>query len=198
MSLLAMAFSLFLLMDPVGNVPLFIAILKDIPSGRQLQIIFRELIIALLIMITFHFVGDALLSALQIQPYAILVSGGIILFLLSLKMIFPTGQDFDALSGKDKQPFIVPLAIPLVAGPAVLAAIILYSRQQTETLLTITAIILAWAVSTIILLSSAFLHKILGKRGILATERLMGLILTMMSVQMFLQGISQFIQALSL
>lgn len=193
MSLLAMTFSLFLLMDSVGNVPLFISILKGIPQKRQIVIIFRELLIALLVMITFHFVGDALLSALQIQQYAVLVSGGIILFLLSLKMIFPVGHDPDT-DIKDKEPFVVPLAIPLVAGPAVLAAIILYSRQQPDTYITMTAIVLAWAVSTIILLSSAFLQKILGKRGILATERLMGLILTMMSVQMFLEGFGQFLQ----
>ncbi|MGH2611480.1 MAG: MarC family protein [Rhabdochlamydiaceae bacterium] len=195
MSLLAMTFSLFLLMDAIGNIPLFIAILKDIPRVRQVQIIFRELIIALIVMITFHFVGDGLLNALQIQQYAVLVAGGIILFLLSLKMIFPTGHDSEPISGKDKEPFIVPLAIPLVAGPAVLAAIILYSRQQPETHITLIAIVLAWAISTLILLSSTFLNKILGKRGILATERLMGLILTMMSVQMFLKGISQFTQA---
>ncbi len=188
-----MTFSLFLLMDSVGNVPLFISILKGIPQKRQIVIIFRELLIALLVMITFHFVGDALLSALQIQQYAVLVSGGIILFLLSLKMIFPVGHDPDT-DIKDKEPFVVPLAIPLVAGPAVLAAIILYSRQQPDTYITMTAIVLAWAVSTIILLSSAFLQKILGKRGILATERLMGLILTMMSVQMFLEGFGQFLQ----
>lgn len=187
-----MTFSLFLLMDAVGNLPLFIAILKDIPRKRQLQIIFRELIIALFVMILFHFVGNAFLNALQIQQYAVLVAGGIILFLISLKMIFPSGHDSETFSSRDKEPFIVPLAIPFVAGPAVLAAIMLYSRQQPETYITITAIVLAWAISTIILLSSAFLNKVLGKRGILATERLMGLILTMMSVQMFLQGISQF------
>ena len=190
-----MTFSLFLLMDAIGNVPLFIAILKDIPRKRQMQIIFRELIIALFVMITFHFVGSAFLSALQIQQYAVLVAGGIILFLISLKMIFPTGHDSETLPGRDKEPFIVPLAIPFVAGPAVLAAIMLYSRQQPEMYITITAIVLAWAISTIILLSSAFLTKVLGKRGILATERLMGLVLTMMSVQMFLEGISQFTQA---
>jgi multiple antibiotic resistance protein len=195
MSLLAMTFSLFLLMDSVGNLPLFISILKDIPRKRQLQIIFRELIIALCTMILFHFVGDALLTALQIQQYTVLVSGGLILFLLSLKMIFPTSHDTEALAGTEKEPFIVPLAIPLVAGPAVLAAIILYSRQQPDTYITITAIVFAWAISTIILLSSTFLNKILGRRGILATERLMGLILTMMSIQMFLEGISQFTQA---
>ena len=190
-----MTFSLFLLMDSIGNLPLFIAILKDIPRKRQLQIIFREMIIALLIMVAFQFVGESVLYALQIQQYAVLVSGGIILFLLSLRMIFPSAHDADANVKKDKEPFIVPLAIPLVAGPAVLALIMLYSRQQPEPYITITAIVLAWILTTAILLSSAFLNKILGKRGIIACERLMGLILTMMSVQMFLQGIAQFSEA---
>jgi multiple antibiotic resistance protein len=195
MTLLSMTFSLFLLMDSIGNLPLFIAILKDIPRKRQLQIIFREMIIALLIMVAFQFVGESVLYALQIQQYAVLVSGGIILFLLSLRMIFPSAHDADANVKKDKEPFIVPLAIPLVAGPAVLALIMLYSRQQPEPYITITAIVLAWVLTTAILLSSAFLNKILGKRGIIACERLMGLILTMMSVQMFLQGIAQFTQS---
>jgi multiple antibiotic resistance protein len=195
MTLLSMTFSLFLLMDSIGNLPLFIAILKDIPRKRQLQIIFREMIIALLIMVAFQFVGESVLYALQIQQYAVLVSGGIILFLLSLRMIFPSAHDADANVKKDKEPFIVPLAIPLVAGPAVLALIMLYSRQQPEPYITITAIVLAWILTTAILLSSAFLNKILGKRGIIACERLMGLILTMMSVQMFLQGIAQFSEA---
>lgn len=190
-----MTFSLFLLMDAIGNVPLFIAFLKDIPRQRQLQIILRELLIALLIMMGFHFVGNSLLNALEIRPYTVLISGGIILFLLSLKMIFPTKQDADANLPKDKEPFIVPLAIPLVAGPAVLATIMLYSRQEIGTGITLTAILLAWAISTVILLSSTFLNKILGERGIIACERLMGLILTMMSVQMFLRGIALFTQS---
>lgn len=191
-----MAFSLFILMDPIGNIPFFISVLKDIPPARQFRIILRELIIALIVMIAFDFVGDALLSALKISQYSILVSGGIILFLLSLKMIFPTGKDFELSAGKDKEPFIVPLAVPLVAGPAVLAAIILYSRQQPHPFSTIIAIVLAWAVSTAILLASASLNKVLGKRGIIACERLMGLILTMMSIQMFLQGITEFVATL--
>lgn len=191
-----MAFSLFLLMDPIGNIPFFIAVLKDVPPKRHLPLIFRELLIALMVMVAFHFIGDVLLTTLNVSSYTVLISGGIILFLLSLKMIFPSSNDTSLSGGKQTEPFIVPLAIPLVAGPAVLAAIILYSRQQPETLMTITAIVLAWAISTIILLSSAFLNKVLGERGILACERLMGLILTMMSIQMFLEGIAQYVQAL--
>lgn len=189
-----MAFSLFLLMDPIGNIPLFISALKEVPSKRQFQIILRELLIALCIMVGFHFVGDILLTALHVTQYAVLISGGIVLFLIALKMIFPSKTDVEVPVAKE--PFIVPLAIPLVAGPAVLAAIMLYARQEPQTFLTLAAIVIAWAISTVILLTSALLNKILGKRGILACEKLMGLILTMISIQMFLEGIAQYIQAL--
>lgn len=188
-----MAFSLFLLMDAIGNIPFFIALLKGIPQRRQIQIILRELLIALVVMILFNYLGDMLLTALQVTQYSVLMSGGIILFLLSLKMIFPSKNEIEP--SPDKEPFIVPLAIPLVAGPAVLAAIILYSRQDPGSR-SIIAIILAWSATTLILLGSAFLNKILGKKGITACERLMGLILTMIAIQMFLQGIEEFITSL--
>ncbi len=193
MKFISMAFSLFLLMDPIGNIPFFISFLKDIPARRQFQIILRELIIALVVMIVFNYIGDILLTSLQVTQYSVLISGGIILFILSLKMIFPSKSDLEVSHTPDKEPFIVPLAIPLVAGPAVLAAIILYSRQEGSTIF---AIILAWFVSTLILLSSTFINKLLGKRGILAMERLMGLILTMIAIQMFLEGLSQFLAAI--
>ena len=193
MKILAMAFSLFLLMDAIGNIPLFIAILKDIPRKRQMQIILREMVIALGIMVLFNYLGDLLLAALQVTQYSVLISGGIILFLIALKMIFPVKHDGESSHSGEKEPFIVPLAIPLVAGPAVLAAIILYSRQDSGTII---AIVAAWIVTTLILISSTFLNKILGRRGIIACERLMGLILTMVAIQMFLEGLAQFLTAL--
>ena len=193
--MLAMAFSLFLLMDSIGNIPLFISILKGIPRKRQLQIIFREMLIALGIMILFNFLGDYLLDALQVTQYTVLISGGIILFLIALKMIFPT-KESEHVSATEKEPFIVPLAVPLVAGPAVLAAIILYSRQETGALSSVLAIMAAWIVTTLILLSSTFLNKIMGTRGITACERLMGLVLTMIAIQMFLEGLAQFLTAI--
>src|SRR5579862_7390698 len=100
MKMLAMAFSLFLLMDSIGNIPLFISILKGISRKRQLQIIFREMLIALGIMILFNFLGDYLLAALQVTQYTVLISGGIILFLIALKMIFPV-KDSDQASAAD-------------------------------------------------------------------------------------------------
>lgn len=192
MQILSMAFTLFLLMDAIGNIPLFISILKGVNPAKQRRIIFRELVIALVIMILFNYFGDFLLNAIKVQPYTVLISGGIILFILALKMIFPSRKDADADTPPEKEPFIVPLAIPLVAGPGVLATIMLYSRQEESNLITITAIILAWAVSTLILLASSLLKKALGWRGITACERLMGLLLTMISIQMLLEGVTQY------
>ncbi len=197
METLSVAFALFLLMDPLGNIPLFISILKNISPKRQKRIILRELLIALLVMIGFNFLGENLLDALDVSTYTVLIAGGIILFLISLKMIFP--QPHAALPDlpKEKEPFIVPLAIPLVAGPAVLAAIILYAKKETSLVVPLLAIFIAWAASTLILLSSPWLSKILGPRGISACEKLMGLLLIMLSIQMLLSGVSEYIKTLS-
>jgi multiple antibiotic resistance protein len=192
LQMLSMTLALFLLMDPIGNVPIFIALLKNIPRARHKTIILRELCIALCIILFFWLVGEPLLRVLNIQLPTILISGGIILFLIALKMIFPSHQ-VAADPGKDKEPFIVPLATPLVAGPAVLAAVILYSGRKEKIWVCVSAIVIAWIASTIILLSSSFLKSILGKKGIIACERLMGLILTLLAVQMFLEGITQFL-----
>lgn len=186
------AFSLFILMDPIGNVPIFISVLKDTPVKRQRTIIFRELLIALAVIVMFYFVGDFLLTALSVTQDAVMISGGIILFLIAIKMIFPSKDDMEENRIRDKEPLIVPLAIPLVAGPAALAAVMIYSKQESS-VTTISAIVLAWAASTLILLSSLFIRKLLGSRGIIACERLMGLILTLISVQMFLQGVTYYL-----
>jgi multiple antibiotic resistance protein len=193
MQMFSMAFALFLLMDAIGNVPIFVSILKDIDPSRQRKIIFRELVIALAIICLFDLIGKALLDFLHVTMPTILVSGGIILFLIALKMIFPGKRDPDVELAQDKEPFIVPLATPLIAGPAVLAAVMLYSGQYpTERLMTLGAIFIAWAASTLILLSSPLWKKLLGWRGLLACERLMGLILTLIAVQMFLGGVEMF------
>jgi MarC family membrane protein len=196
MRMFSMAFALFLLMDPIGNVPIYVSVLKNINPRRQRVIIFRELIIALIIIILFEFVGDALLGFLHVTMPTILISGGIILFLIALKMIFPCRKDADVELPQDKEPFIVPLATPLVAGPAVLAAVMLYSGQHNnEPLLPLCAIVIAWGFSTLILLSSSLWKKLLGWRGLIACERLMGLILTLIAVQMFLEGTDMFMHA---
>jgi MarC family membrane protein len=193
LSLFAMSFSLFLLMDPIGNIPVYLAILKDVKTKRHKIIIFRELMIALGVIIAFTFMGEHLLDILGVGQETILISGGVILFMIALKMIFPSGRQGAYTNPTKGEPFIVPLAIPLVAGPSVLAAVMIYSHRASLPLL-ISAIVIAWAISTLILLSATYLQRILGIRGITACERLMGLLLTLISVQMFLQGLSSYLQ----
>ncbi|MDP1607970.1 MAG: YhgN family NAAT transporter [Chlamydiales bacterium] len=194
MTLWSIAFSLFLLMDSVGNIPFYISFLKGISPHRQRIIIIRELLIALGIIMVFNFIGERLMDFLKVREDTVQISGGIILFLLALKMVFPTRHD-ESLNElpHTSEPFIVPLAVPLVAGPSVLAAVMIYAKQEENHLIMLSAIFLAWTASLLILLASSFLERILGWRGILALERLMGLILTLIAIQMFLNGVSGFI-----
>ena len=192
MVLVSLSVSLFLLMDSIGNIPIFLAILKEIEPARQRMIIFRELVIALFITIGFYFIGDYLLGFLQISQQAVLISGGIILFIIAIKLIFPQSKNGSQWE-TGKEPFLVPLAVPLVAGPAVLAAVILYSHQKIPVWTCLGAILIAWGATTVILLSAISLKKILGERGITACERFTGLLLVMISVQMFLNGLKPFL-----
>lgn len=193
MNMLSISFTLFLLMDSIGNIPFYISFLKGVDPKRQRFVIFRELFIALFIIVMFNFVGDGLMKFLHVENDTIQIAGGIILFLLCLKMIFPPPHDSNESLPHDTEPFIVPLAVPLVAGPSVLAAVMIYAKQEDNSLVMMGAIMIAWLASLVILLSSSFLKQFLGWRGILALERLMGLVLILIAVQMFLSGLSTFI-----
>lgn len=179
-------------MDSIGNVPIFISLLKDLPPKRQRIVILRELIIALGIILIFYFIGNYFLEALGISDTSLRISGGLVLFLIALKMIFPGKQNPND-TAKQVEPFVVPLAIPLVAGPAILAAVMIYSGQELPAIYTLSAIIIAWIFTTVILIAAPFLQKILGEKGLIALERLMGLILILIAVQMFLDGVSGFV-----
>ena len=188
--ILAIAFPLFLLMDSIGNIPIYLSILKKCSPTRKKIIIFRELLIALAIILIFCFLGNYIMNILSVQHYTVLIAGGIILFLIALQMIFPFGPSTESYSQIMAEPLVVPLAVPLVAGPAVLAAVMLYSHQAENKMVVVLGIILAWIFTTAILISSIFLQRVLKDRGIIALERLMGLILTLIAVQMFMHGIT--------
>lgn len=188
-------FALFLLMNPIGNVPIYLALLKEIAPKRQAQIILRELAMALAILLLFQFVGQGLLNLLGVKKDALLIAGGLILLIIAMRMIFPPERSTIKITEKKEEPFLVPLAIPLVAGPAILSAIIVYSNEVPTLPLTF-AILFAWALVTVILLSAPVLLKILKERGILACERLMGLILILIASQMFLNGLRIFFSQL--
>ncbi|NGX44577.1 MAG: hypothetical protein KR126chlam5_01084 [Candidatus Anoxychlamydiales bacterium] len=192
--LLSLSLSLFIVLNAFGNIPLFLSLLKGIPRKRQKQIVFRELLIALFIIIIFNYIGVWLLKFLNVTQEIVQIAGGVILFLLSLKMLFPKEKkEIEAELKKITEPFIVPLAIPLVAGPAVLAAVMVYSPQIPNVLM-IGAIFIAWLATLLILLLSAHLSSWMGGRGLIALERLMGFIMVLIAIQMFLSGLKTFMQ----
>lgn len=186
---LSTAVILFLIMDPVGNIPVFLSVLKTVPEKRRKKILARELVIALLVLLIFFFVGKYLMSFLRLAQESISISGGIILFIIALKMIFPSSYG-DHAEHPGHEPFIVPLAVPLVAGPSVLAVILLLPQTPFAVLASnLLALCCAWVASATILISSTKFYAILKIRGLMAMERLMGMLLILMAVQMLLDGI---------
>ncbi len=193
MDFFAAAVTLFLIMDPLGNMPVFISILKHLPPKRRRIILIRELCLALIIMLVFLFGGDTVLHFMGLKQESVSIAGGIILFLIAIKMIFPSPGGLTGLA-VGEEPFLVPMAIPLMAGPSILASLILMSNQVPNQLGLLTlALVGAWAVNAAILLCSEVLMKVLGERGLTAMERLMGMILVMISVQMLLDGIAHYL-----
>jgi MarC family membrane protein len=185
--------TLFFVMDPLGNVPVFISILKDVPAERRTPILRRELIVALGILLFMLFFGRYFLEWLGINRPALSIAGGIILFMISIKMIFPMREDGFS-DNPDGEPFIVPLAVPLIVGPSTMSIVIIMSMREPEKMLQWTlATVIAWLLNTIILLFSFKIYRFLGDRAMIGITRLMGMILTTISVQMFMDGVAKFL-----
>jgi multiple antibiotic resistance protein len=192
MDVFSTALLLFLVIDPIGNIPAFVFILQSVPPERHQQVIIRELLIALIALVAFLFVGKYIIAALQVSQASLGAAGGIVLFLIALRMIFPVPKGVFGEEADAGEPFIVPLAIPLIAGPAAMATLmLLMARRPANWPAWLLALLLAWSVSGIILLSADRLSRLLGRRTLIAIERLMGLILTVIAVQMLLDGFAQ-------
>ena len=196
MELLSAILTLFLVMDPIGNVPFFVSAFKDVEQSRRIWVVARECIIALLVLLVFLFFGPALMLLLGIGQASLHISGGVVLFIISVGIIFPSQSHLGSLSDKEleNEPFIVPLAIPFIAGPSTMATImILGSRKPDQPWLLAGVLVAAWILTATILMLSAPLSRILGRHGLKASERLMGMILAVVAVQMFLDGIRLFL-----
>lgn len=192
--MLSSALLLFLIMDPLGNIPMFLSTLRDVEPRRRTRIVLRELLIALAVLLVFLFLGRHLLDLMHISEPALTVAGGIVLFLIALKMVFPSGKAH--AEEPQGEPFIVPLAIPFVAGPSALAAVLLLGSGDPSAWPSwVGAVLLAWACAGAILLAGSRLARVLGERGLVAMERLMGMILVALSVEMFLSGVSAYLEA---
>jgi multiple antibiotic resistance protein len=193
MTVLSAALLLFLVIDPVGNIPFFLSALARVDPSRQRKVVVRELSMALLVLVLFLFAGRYILQLLHISEPALTVSGGTILFLIALRMVFPSSERSleEEVGG---EPFVVPLAIPYVAGPSALATeLVLMSREPTRWLAWLLALLLAWFTSSVIIYFGSDLRRHLGQRMLIATERLMGLVLVTVAVQMLMTGTAHFL-----
>jgi len=193
---LSAALLLFLILDPLGNIPIFLSLLKPLAPARRRWVLARELLIALVVLFLFLWGGKYVLELMHLRQESVSIAGGIVLFLIGLKMIFPRPE---GMFGEvpEGEPFIVPLAIPLVAGPSGMAAVMLLAAQEPGRMGDWSlALTLAWLATAAILFSATYLYKILGMRVLLALERLMGMLLVALSVQMLLDGLATYFRAL--
>jgi MarC family membrane protein len=195
MTTLSAALLLFLILDPLGNIPVFLGLLKPLPEARRRIVLARELLIALGVLLAFMWGGKYVLEAMHLRQESVSIAGGIVLFLIGIKMIFPSSE---GMFGEvpDGEPFIVPMAIPLVAGPSGMAAVMLLGSQDPGRMGDWTlALVLAWLGTAALLFSATFLYKVLGMRVLVAVERLMGMLLVAISVQMLLDGVATYFRA---
>jgi multiple antibiotic resistance protein len=187
---------LFLVMDPFGNIPFFLPLLRHLPPERRRRVLARELLFALAIMVFFLFCGPALMNLLAIDDSSVGIAGGVVLFLIAVKMVFGE-SDVLLAHGGDREPFIVPLATPYVAGPSAIAAVVLMmAKDASGWPIWLAAVCVAWLATSVVLMASDALHAILKERVLLAIERLMGFILATIAVNMLLKGIATFVATL--
>lgn len=191
---LAVAATLFFIMDPLGNIAVFNGLLARYGARARTGIFLREMFIALLVLLLFLYAGNSIMSFLGLSQSSLNITGGTLLFIIAMRMIFPRPSQNEE---DVEDPFIVPMAIPMVAGPSTLAVLLVLSSSQPDRLHEwCLALLLAWSASTLILGLSPLFLRVLGKRGLRALERLMGMLLIMLAVQMLLNGISEFLVGL--
>lgn len=188
-SLLSTASLLFFVIDPFGNVPVMLSVLKTVPQQRVRMVIVREMAFGLGVLLGFLFLGNQFLKIFHLQTEAVTIAGGVIFLIIGIKMIFPPVSGSNIYGGNG-EPFVVPIAIPMIAGPSALATLLVLTKSSGSHIVEIfMALMLAWAASAGVLLFAPMLFKVLKEKGLEALEKLMGMLLLMLSVQMFIDGI---------
>lgn len=196
MTVLQLALIIFIVTNPIGNCPAIIALIKDHSIRDQQKILLRESIFAMILAIFFLVLGETFLQGLQIKNYALSISGGVLLFIVAVKMIFSARSDDETTEKPKQDPYIVPIATPLLSGAGLLTMIMLYSKEEQNDWKVFFAILIAWIGTTAVLVAAPYLQVFLGKRGLSALEQLMGMLLAMMATGMMVKGASLFLNAL--
>lgn len=188
-SILSTAVLLFFVLDPFGNVPVMLSVLKEVESTRIGRVIAREMAIGLGVLLMFLFLGNNFLQIFHLETESVRIAGGVIFFVIGIRMIFPA-QHGGNVYGQVGEPLLVPIAVPMVAGPSALATLLVLNQSgETSTMDILLALLLAWAATSFILFLAPVLFRFLGDKGLQAMERLMGMILLMMAIQMFVDGL---------
>lgn len=191
---------LLLVLDPLGGLPVYLSVLKDVPPERRRVVALRESCIALGVLVLFMLTGQQILQLMRLSERSLEVAGGVILLMVAIRMIFVSPGMHDGAQGASAQePFIFPLAIPLMAGPSAMATVLLLASRQPDRLMQwMGALGVAVLACTVVLLSAHWLQRKLGPSVVAALEKLMGLVLTAMAVEMILAGLKQYFFASSL
>ena len=188
---------LILITDPIGNIPIFANALRHVAPERRPWVILREVLIAFVLLLTFMFVGDGFLRVMNLSELSLQIGGGVILFLIALRMIFPP-HPAPETNEIHAEPLIVPLAIPAIAGPSALATVLLLVSQAPERRMEwIAALCVTMTVSAVVLVLAERIQRVAGDRFVIALERLMGLVLVSVSIEMMLRGIKTFAKQLA-
>ncbi len=187
---------LVLITDPLGNIPFFISALKHVRPERRRVVVLRECLVAFAALLVFLLAGRPILRLLHLSEDALRISGGVVLLLIAIRMIFPErGARLGEEEGEDREPFIVPVAIPLIAGPSAMATVLLMSTPDPLRMLSLAgSLTVTIAITAVVFVSSTRIQKVLGDQAIMAMERLMGLVLTAIAVEMLLGGVASYIR----
>ncbi len=196
MNIFELAFSLFIITNPIGNAPAVLALVKDFDFRRQRQILLRETVFALLLALFFQFLGEPFLDALGIKDYSLSLCGGVLMGLVGIGMIFPHHSEEETTIQTRQEPYLVPIATPLLSGAGLLTYIMINAKKLDSTIEMTGAILIAWTGVFAVMLTAPYLLKAFGKRGLYALEQLMGLVLLMISVELIVKGAGLFLRGL--
>ena len=187
MDLISAIVLLVIVTDPLGNLPMVLTCLEG--TKRPYRFIIREVILAMLVLVTALFIGPGLLKMLHLSQEALQLAGGIVLFLIAIKLVFPTDTSWMGVK-QGEEPILFPLAVPLVAGPSAVATVMLFAAQYPDRMgVWVVAILVAMSTSLVAFLFAPVVHRIVGHRGLSAFQRLMGMLLTVIAVQMLITAI---------
>jgi len=188
----AIASTLFFVINPIGNTPFIVSLLAKFDEKKQRRILVRELILGFLLALFFIFAGEQFLAQLEISETTIGICGGVILFFIAMSLIFPKPSGHS--EGMEREPYLVPIATPVLSGPCLLTTVMLYSHQVENIVTLVAAVSLAWFVTSAIVMLAPTIQRLFGERGLIALERLMGMLLTFLSLDMLITSLIRFVQ----